>query len=107
MSVNIVVHDLIDGKARTIAWGAGLTVGVDIDGPVRIGGMGHGFRIKETYEEVMALIAAEQRKRDRLMLAGQFMAAYLSDKSQIWGYAAAVHHADALLAALDATGGAE
>ena len=42
----------------------------------------------------------------RLMLAGQFMAAYLSDKSQILGYAAAVHHADALLAALDATEGA-
>ena len=61
--------------------------------------------VRETKAEIDALIAQTQRERDRMTIAAQFMAAQLSDKSQVLGYDAAIHHADALLAALDKLGG--
>lgn len=68
--------------------------------------------VRETPAEIAALIAAEQRKRDRLMLAGQALQGYLANPNvsrwiphEIAGQAA--QSADALLAALDAREGAE
>lgn len=114
--INIVVHDDRDGKARTIAWGTGATVGID-SGKTFVELPSGNFDVRETKAEIDALVAAEQRKRDRLMLAGQFLsgaAIHMSERPDDFpdstpkDYAKwSVDAADALLAALDAREGAE
>lgn len=76
---------------------------------------GNDFTIvRETPAEIAALVAAEQRKRDRLMLAGQIVTGLLTNLPYRadgdfarQGSRQAVVYADALLAALDAREGAE
>lgn len=72
--------------------------------------------VRETPAEIMALVKAAQRERDRMTIAARLMAAAIGGEyyNSDAGFSLArdlgkdaVNAADALLAALDARGGAE
>lgn len=105
--VNIWVTDIVEGAPkRLVAWGVGSNLAEGNDKIVNLHGLDCYVRCRETPAEIAALIAAEQRKRDRLMLAAMAMQGYLANPNisrwlphEIAGPAA--QSADALLAALE------
>lgn len=120
MSVNIWVTAPYDGQKILLAWGEHLHAAVDADGDNIITNFSEStvITVRETPAEIAALIAAEQRKRDRLMLAGQILATTAAICDYAYRNATvgdvipdyignSVACADALLAALDAKEGAE
>lgn len=116
MGVNIWVTDIDDGSMRLIHCGAGLSFGLGNDGSTLIEAVGEKtgfFGVRETPAEIAALIAAEQRKRDRMTIAAQILASTLAvgeyaHRNSTVGevtpdyIANAIAHADVLLSALDA-----
>lgn len=117
MGVNIWVTDIDGGSKRLICWGAGLSVGEGNDRSTLIEAVdtkAAAFEVRETPAEVMALVAAEERKQARERIAGQLMAALALDAHNgttgfmrmVTDAKSAVEAADALLDALAAREGA-
>lgn len=110
MSVNIQATT-VGGDKIPLAWGEGLVPTVRPGHGTFISfASGHNITVRETPAEIMALVKAAQRERDRMTIAAQFMAAFLggayaSGRQPEPDYHHIVRAADALLAALDAREG--
>lgn len=118
MSVNIQVTTM-GGDKILLAWGEGLVPTVRPGHGTFISfASGHNITVRETPAEIMALIAAEERKQARERIAAQILASTLAvgEYAHLTStvgdcapdyIANAIAHADVLLSALDAREGAE
>ena len=112
MSVNIWVTAPHDGQKILLAWGEHLHSAVNDDGDNIITNFSEStvLTVRETPAEVAALVAAEIRKQRRYELAARIrdeIGYFALPEEEAKAAAMSIQAADALLAALDATEGAE